>query len=69
MLLPNIVGKRAVPVVDIYIPTDARNGGEARVLPAIVLGRVLRALGKRLVVALAIPVLSGPDVPATRAEA
>ena len=59
----------SIPVVNIAIPIDTRYGGEARILPAVKLGRILRAQAQRGVVALPVPVLRGPDAPAAVAKA
>ena len=58
-----------IPVIDIAIPVDTRHGREARILPAVKLGRILRTQAQRGVVALAVPVLRGPDAPAAVAKA
>ena len=66
------VGNRGsifIPVINIAIPIDAWYGGETRILPAIKLGRILRAQAQRSVVALPVPVLSGPDAPTAIAKA
>ena len=59
----------SIPVIDVAIPIDARHGGENRILPAVKLGRILRAQAQRGVIALPIPILGSPDAPAAVSKA
>ena len=62
-------GRISIPVIDIAISIDTRHGGEARILPAVKLGRILRTQAQRSVIALPIPILRGPDAPAAVGKA
>ena len=59
----------SVVIVNINVTAYAGNAAVERILPAIKLGRILRAQAQRSVVALPVPVLSGPDAPTAIAKA